>query len=130
MTVELNTERIYTELSWLRQEVQTLRAKLDALAPSQRPTLRTEHPYIVRSEGVHGGRPYIRGTGVSVQTVVEQIRLGRSPEQIVEDFDGVLTLAQVHDALSYFYEHQAEIEGDIARNQAALRRGPQIASPR
>ena len=61
MTVELNTERIYTELSWLRQEVQGLRSKLDALAPAGRPSLRTEHPHIVRSDGVHGGRPTVRG---------------------------------------------------------------------
>ena len=89
MTVELNTERIYTELSWLRQEVQTLRSKLDALTPARPPSLRTDHPHIVRSEGVHGGRPIIRGTGVSVQTIVEQTRLGRAPAQIVEDYDGV-----------------------------------------
>jgi len=127
MTVELNPERIYTELSWLRQEVQTLRSKLDTLALAGRPSLRTEHPHIVRSEGVHAGRPTIRGAGVSVQAIIEQTRLGRSPAQIVEDYDGVLTLAQVYDALSYFYEHQGEIEQDIARNLAALRQGPQKA---
>ena len=109
MTVELNTERIYTELTWLRQEVQGLRSKLDALAPASRPSLHTEHPRIVRSEGVHGGRPVVRGAGVSVQAIIEQTRLGRSPVQIVEDYDGVLTLSQVYDALSYFYEHQGEI---------------------
>ena len=49
MTVELNTERIYTELSWLRQEVQGLRSKLDALTPASRPSLHTEHPHIVRA---------------------------------------------------------------------------------
>jgi uncharacterized protein (DUF433 family) len=129
MTVELNPERIYTELSWLRQEVQELRSKLDALAPISRPSLRTDHPHIVRSEGVHGGRPVVRGAGVSVQAIIEQTRLGRSPAQIIEDYDGVLTLAQVYDALSYFYEHQGEIEQDIARNRAALRKGPQKASP-
>ena len=128
MTVELNTERIYTELSWLRQEVQGLRSKLDALAPASRPSLHTEHPHIVRSEGVHGGRPVVRGAGVSVQAIIEQTRLGRSPAQIVEDYDGVLTLSQVYDALSYFYEHQGEIEQDIARNRAALRKGPRKAS--
>ena len=69
------------------------------------------------------------GAGVSVQAVIEQTRLGRSPAQIVEDYDGVLTLAQVYDALSYFYEHQGEIEQDIVRNRAALRKGPQKASP-
>jgi len=83
----------------------------------------------VRSEGVHGGRPVVRGAGVSVQAIIEQTRLGRSPAQIVEDYDGVLTLSQVYDALSYFYEHQGEIEQDIARNRAALRQGPQKASP-
>ena len=130
MTVELNTERIYNELSWLRQEVQGLRSKLDVLTPAMRPSLRTENPHIVRSEGVHSGRPMVRGAGVSVQAIIEQSRLGRSPAQIAEDYDGVLTLAQVYDALSYFYEHQGEIEqGDIARNRAALRSGPQRAAP-
>jgi uncharacterized protein (DUF433 family) len=129
MTVKLNSERIYTELSQLRQEVQMLRSKLDALAPADRPSLRTEHAHIVRSEGVHGGRPTIRGAGVSVQAIIEQTRLGRSPAQIVEDYDGVLTLAQVYDALSYYYEHQGEIEQDIAHNRTALRVGPQRALP-
>jgi uncharacterized protein (DUF433 family) len=129
MTVELNTERIYTELNWLRQEVQGLRSKLDALTPASRPSLHTEHPHIVRSEGVHGGRLVVRGAGVSVQAIIEQTRLGRSPAQIAEDYDGALTLSQVYDALSYFYEHQGEIDQDIARNRTALRQGPQKVSP-
>jgi uncharacterized protein (DUF433 family) len=129
MTVELSAERIYNELSWLRQEVQTLRDRLDQTPPAARPSLRTEHPHIVRIEGVHGGRPTVRGTGISVQTIIEQTQLGRSPAQIIEDFDGVLTLAQVHDALSYFYEHEGEIEQDIVHNRAALLRGPQRATP-
>jgi uncharacterized protein (DUF433 family) len=128
MTVELSAERIYSELSSLRQEVQTLRDRLDALAPAARPTLRTEHPHVVRVQGVRGGRPMIRGAGIAVQTIIEQTRLGRAPAQIVDDFDGVLTLAQVHDALSYFYEHQGEIEQDIVRNRAALQKGPQKAN--
>ena len=84
-----------------------LRNRVDTLARPERPTLRTEHPHIVRSEGVHRGRPTIRGAGISVQAIVEQTRLGQFAEQIVADYDGVLTLAQVHDASSYFYEHQA-----------------------
>ena len=79
-------------------------------------------------EGVHGGRPTIRGTGVSVQAIVEQTHLGRSPQQIVEDFDGVLTLAQVYDAMSYYYEHEKEIEQYIAENREALCKRPQTAS--
>lgn len=129
MSVELNPERIYREINSLRQEVQMLRNKVEGLAPTGRPTLRTEHPHIVRGEGLHGGRPTIREAGVSVQVIVEQTRLGRSPAQIVEDYDGVLTLAQVHDALSYFYEHQGEIEHEIVRNRAALHKGPSGAAP-
>lgn len=40
--------------------------------------------YIVCIPGVHGDRPVLHGTGVSVQTLVEQSQLGRSPQQIVE----------------------------------------------
>jgi hypothetical protein len=39
------------------------------------------------------------------------------------------TLSQVCAALCYSYEHQREIEQDIARNRAALHIGPQKASP-
>ena len=83
---------------------------------------------IVRIPGVHGGRPVVRGTGVSVQTIVEQSQLGRSPQQIVEDFEDVLTLAQVYDALRYYYEHQAEIDPSIAQNREALWQGSPITA--
>ena len=130
MAVEVSAEKVYNELSRLRQEVQSLKEKLDSLGQATRPSLRTEHPHVVRIEGVHGGRPVIRGAGISVQAIVEQSRLGRSPEQIVEDFDGALTLAQTYDALSYYYEHRGEIEQDITRNRAALSAGPQRAGTR
>lgn len=88
------------------------------------PLIRTDHPHVVRIEGVHGGRPTIRGTGVSVQAIVEQAHSGRSPQEIMDEFDGVLALAQVYDALSYYYEHPDEIEGYIAENKVALQRDP------
>ena len=65
----------------------------------------------------------------SVCRPVEQTQLGRSPQQIVEDFDGVLTLAQVYDALSYYHEHEQEIEQYIAQNREALWKGPQMKNP-
>lgn len=88
------------------------------------PLIRTDHPHVVRIEGVHGGRPTIRGTGVSVQAIVEQAHSGRSPQEIMDELDGVLALAQIYDALSYYYEHPDEIEGYIAENKAALQRDP------
>jgi uncharacterized protein (DUF433 family) len=127
MTMQLDAEKIYGEFERLRKDIQYLKDKIDRLGQAQ-PSVHTEHPHIVRIEGVHGGRPTIRSTGVSVQTIVEQTRLGRSPQQIVDDFDGVLTLAQVYDALSYYYEHQKEIEQYITENREALWKGPQTKS--
>lgn len=37
------------------------------------------------------------------------------PEELVRTFPH-LTLAQVHDALSYYYDHQAEIDDEMGRN--------------
>jgi uncharacterized protein (DUF433 family) len=128
MTVEMDAQKVYGELSQLREEIQSLRDKIELFGRATRPSVRTEHPHVVRIEGVHGGRPTIRGTGVSVQTIVEQTQLDRSPRQIVEDFEGVLTLAQVYDALSYYHEHEKEIEQYIIENREALCKGPQAAS--
>ena len=128
MTVELDVQRIFVELSQVRQELYSLKSSVDLLSQSIRPKTITEHAHIVRIPGVHGGRPVIRDTGVSVQTVVEQTQLGRSPEQIAADFEGVLTLAQVYDALSYYYEHRAEIERTIAQNREALWKRPRTTA--
>ena len=128
MTTSTDAQKIHGELTRLREEIERLRHQISGLGQSQRPSIRTEHPHIVRIEGVHGGRPTIRGTGVSVQTIAEQSLLSRSAQEIVEDFDGVLTLAQVYDALSYHHEHEAEIEHAISTNREALWTGPRTAN--
>lgn len=128
MTIELDVQKIFSELSQVRRELGSLKNSVDQLGQVIRPKTATTHAHIVRIPGVHGGRPVVRGTGVSVQTIVEQSQLGRSPQQIVEDFEDVLTLAQVYDALSYYYEHQAEIDLCIAQNSEALWQGPQVTA--
>lgn len=128
MTIPPDTEKIYGELSRLREEIERLRDQISQLDQSNRRSIRTEHPHVVRIEGVHGGRPTIRGTGVSVQTIVEQSQLGRSSQQVVEDFDGVLTVAQVYDALSYYHEHKGELDQAIKRNREAVWTEPQTAT--
>lgn len=127
MTVELDVQRIYSELSQVRRELGSLRISVEQLGQAIGPGTGLEPVHIVRVPGVHGGRPMVRGAGVSVQTIVEQSQLGRSPQQIAEDFDGVLTLAQVYDALSYYYQHQAEIDRSIEHNREALWQGPQMS---
>jgi uncharacterized protein (DUF433 family) len=130
MTTEIDAQKIYGELGQLREAIQSIKTQIELLGQTTRFGFRTEHPHIVRMEGVHGGCPTIRGTGVSVQAIVEQAQLGRSPQQIVEDFEGVLNLAQVYDALSYYHEHKQEIEQYILENREALCKGPKVANTR
>ncbi len=74
------------------------------------------HPYIERRRGYRGGRPIIAGTNFPVSSVATYIvRQGMLPEELVRTFPH-LTLAQVHDALSYYYDHQAEIDDEMGRN--------------
>lgn len=72
----------------------------------------TEHPYIVKAAGICGGRPIIKGTRTPVQSIVEYYRLGMDAYQILTELS-YITEAQLHDALSYFYDHKEEIETGI-----------------
>jgi len=76
----------------------------------------TEHLYIVREDGILSGEPIIKGTRTPVRAIVEMWRLGISPEDIPSRLPH-LTLAQVFDALSYYSDHQDEINGHIERNR-------------
>ncbi len=123
MSATIEAQQVYDELAWLRQTVETLTQKVEGLAAKRKkPTLATTHAHIARVQGVKGGEPIIRGTGVTVQTIVVLTQHGLTPAQIVEEYEGILTLAQVHDALGYYYDHPGEIEQYIAENQAALER--------
>ena len=61
-------------------------------------TIKTEHPHIVRVPGVAGGRPVITGTRISVEFIA------RYPH---------LSPAAVYDAISYYFDHQDEIDREI-----------------
>ena len=76
----------------------------------------TKHCYIVQNNAILGGEPIIKGTRISVRDVVENWRLGLSPEEIVIHFPH-LTLAQVFDALSYYSDNQEEINAYIEQNK-------------
>ncbi len=75
----------------------------------------TKHRYIVSDDKILGGEPIIVGTRTPVRAVVETWRLGVAPEAIPQSLPH-LTLAQVFDALSYYSDHQDEINAFIERN--------------
>ena len=76
----------------------------------------TDHLYIVTDDTILSGEPIIRGTRTPVRAIVELWRQGIPPEQIPSHLPH-LTLAQVFDALSYYSDHQAEINAHIERNR-------------
>ena len=60
-----------------------------------------------------GGKPCIRGTRIRVQDIYVWNELGGySPDQIADEFPE-LSLADVHAALTYFWDHQNDIRQQI-----------------
>lgn len=123
MSTTIEAKQVYDELTRLHQAIEALTHKVEGLRVSQeRPVLTTTHPYIARIQDVKGGEPVIRGTGVTIQTIVALTQRGLTPQQIVEEYDNRLTLAEVHDALGYYYDHPGEIEQYMAENRVARER--------
>lgn len=82
-------------------------------------TASTEH--IAKTPGVCGGRACIAGHRVRVaDVVVWHERQGYSPDEVVALFPD-LTLADVHAALAYYFDHQDEIEADLRADDALAR---------
>jgi uncharacterized protein (DUF433 family) len=81
------------------------------------PTVDTTVPviseHIVTTPGVCGGKPRIAGHRITVQNIVIwHERGGLTPDEIVAEHPGV-TLADVHAALAYFWDHAEEIRAQI-----------------
>lgn len=79
-------------------------------------TSATTNRYIVTDQSILGGEPIITGTRTPVRAIVELWRMGTGPEEIATKLPH-LTLAQIFDALSYYSEHQEEINAYIERNR-------------
>jgi len=79
--------------------------------------VKTEHPHIVCLTGVCGGEPVIDGLRVTVRHVATLHRRGETISDIVEALG--LTEAQVFHALSYFSDHQGEIQALIDEEEEA-----------
>src|SRR3954451_14799262 len=72
-----------------------------------------DRPRIVSTSDTCGGKPRLDGHRITVKHVVlDYQRAGMSPDEIVSAYPS-LTLSDVHAALAYYYDHQAEIDADI-----------------
>ena len=79
-------------------------------------TTATEHPYVIADDQILNGEPIIKGTRTPIRTIVETWRLGATPEEIPHGLP-YLTLAQGIEDLSYYSDHQEEINTYIERNR-------------
>jgi uncharacterized protein (DUF433 family) len=75
------------------------------------------HPHITNDAAVCGGNAIIHGTRFPVRSVAMYVlQHGLTPEELVAKFPH-LSLAQIHDALAYYYDNRQEIENEITENR-------------
>lgn len=94
-------------------------------------TVEVVHPYVERRAEIQGGRAVIKGSRFPVSSIVQNHRRGLSADEILREFPE-LTPAEVYDSLSYYYDHQAEIDAEIAALTdvtAAMREHPPTVRP-
>ncbi len=76
---------------------------------------------IVHTTGICGGRPRITGTRITVQYIVNEIKAGVTPEEILEDKPH-LTLAGIYSALAYYYANKASLDDEFSAYDEECRR--------
>lgn len=74
-------------------------------------------------------RACIEGTRIRVQDVAVMAEYhGRTPDQIVEALPH-LTLGQVHAALSYYFDHRAEIQRELREDEEYIAQIRALSGP-
>jgi uncharacterized protein (DUF433 family) len=75
--------------------------------------LPTEHPHVHRDEQ---GRPRVGVAGLQLHVLAEYWRLGWSLDELATGYP-YLTMAEILDALSFYLDHQEEVEVLIRANR-------------
>ena len=73
------------------------------------------YPYITSQSDIAGGTPLIEETRITVRTVAGYYQMGMNVDEILNTLQH-LTPAQVHSALAYYFDHQEEIDIDLAES--------------
>jgi len=84
-------------------------------------------PLTINEDGI----VFVTGTRVPIDTIIYAFRDGSSAEQIAEDYPTV-KLADVYAVISYYLDHQQEVDSYLQRQEAereALRRENEARFP-
>jgi len=76
------------------------------------------YPHIVKEPGYCGGKAAIDRTRIRVNNVVFLYKEGRTDDEILVEYPD-LTPAQVHAALTYYYDHKDEIEAELVADEGS-----------
>ncbi len=100
---------------WLKRQASKTNSTPDAIADDLLKTyLAPEHAYIKIADKYSGAQALIKDTNITVSQIIGYIQLGETPESIVDELLPHLNLAQVYDALSYYYDNREEIDAELA----------------
>ncbi|HMF57256.1 MAG TPA: DUF433 domain-containing protein [Pyrinomonadaceae bacterium] len=72
---------------------------------------------LTRSPEIRHGRPCVAGTGISVHRVAILYKMGHTPDEILAKYEH-LSAAGVYAALAYYHANQAEVEAELAADEA------------
>ena len=78
-------------------------------------TRKTSYPHITTNPRIASGAPIIKGTRIAVRAIAGYYQLGMSVDEIPQSLPH-LTQSQVHAALTFYFDHQKEIDNDLRRN--------------
>jgi uncharacterized protein (DUF433 family) len=77
------------------------------------------HPHITYCKDIGNGAPIVEGTRTHVKNIFAYYRLGYSIDELAEALPH-LSLAQIFDALSYYYDNTEEIEAEFEADRQAV----------
>jgi uncharacterized protein (DUF433 family) len=80
------------------------------------------YPQISKTPDVCGGKACIDGTRIRVMDIVILEERGLRPEEMLDQYARPLTLAQIHSALAYSYDHREEIARSFAKEREVVAR--------
>ncbi len=73
--------------------------------------------HIEQKQTRFGPQAYLRGTRVAVRHVAAFLKAGHSVEEIIGTGLPQVDPAAVYEAIAYYYDHQGEIEAELAANE-------------
>ena len=83
--------------------------------------------YIDITPDIVGGKPRIAGHRITVQDIaVWHERMGKTADEISAEYD--LSLAEIYAALSYYFDHQNEINESIREREGFVQEMQQQSS--